>query len=259
MKGFVGIVVIAVMFIMLSVGTASAQRGAPGFDIKENRERVKAKGPGFKVKMTKRELRVRIDDARFGIPEAGFPILRSETDFGPLGQVLRPFVCENGTYRIVSGIFRVTQRGSSTERRPLPYTPAFATSFPRIITFVGTLDAVVTNQDGEQFRLLATDLAHEVMTPRSFSSTAPVHAFIVDANGRVRDRAALTGRVNIDRTTGEAVHRIVDRGTCHQTANVGFGPGTEAATVFGPFFVLPFNTTVVMPEGDDNDDEDDDD
>jgi hypothetical protein len=85
------------------------------------------------------------------------------------------------------------------------------------------------------------------MTPGSFSSTAPIHAFIVDANGRVRDRAALTGRVNIDRTTGEAVHRTVDRGTCHQTANLGLGPGTDAATVFGPFFVLPFNTTVVMP------------
>jgi hypothetical protein len=258
MKGFVGIVVIAVMFIMLSVGTASAQRGAPGFDIKENRERVKAKGPGFKVKLSKRDLRVRIDDARFGIPAAGFPIQRSQTDFGPIGQNVRPFVCENGTYRIVSGIFQVTQRASSTEPRPLPYTPAFARAFPRIITFVGTLDAVVTNQAGEQFRLLMTDLAHEVMTAESFSSTAPIHAFIVDANGRVRDRAALTGRVNIDRTTGEAVHRIVDRGTCHQTANLNLGPGTDAATVFGPFFVLPFNTTVVMPGGGDDDDDDDD-
>jgi hypothetical protein len=106
-----------VAFTALSAGTASAQRGAPGLDVKENRERVKAKGPGFKVKMTKRDLRVRIDDAQFGIPEAGFPIMRSQI---PLGPNLRPFVCENGTYRIVSGIFDVTQRGSSTERRPLP-------------------------------------------------------------------------------------------------------------------------------------------
>jgi hypothetical protein len=256
-KGLAGIVVVAVTFTVLSVGTASAQRGAPGFEIKENRERVKANGPGFKVKMSKRDLQVRIDDARFGIPEAGFPIQRTQTDFGPIAQNLRPIVCENGTYRIVSGIFQVTQRGSSTEPRPLPYTPAFARAFPRIITFVGTLDAVVTNQAGEQFRLLMTDLAHEVMTPGSFSSTAPIHAFIVDANGRVRDRAALTGRVNIDRTTGEAVHRIVDRGTCHQTANLNLGPGTNAATVFGPFFVLPFNTTVVMPDDDDDDDDDD--
>jgi hypothetical protein len=52
--------------------------------------------------------------------------------------------------------------------------------------------------------------------------------------------------VNIDRSTGAAQHRIVDRGTCHQTANLNLGPGTDRATVFGPFFVLPFNTTVVM-------------
>jgi hypothetical protein len=35
-------------------------------------------------------------------------------------------------------------------------------------------------------------------------------------------------------------------GTCHQTANLNLGPGADRATVFGPFFVLPFNTTVVM-------------
>jgi hypothetical protein len=78
-----------------------------------------------------------------------------------------------------------------------------------------------------------TDLAHEVMTPTSFSSTAPIHAFIVDEQGRVRDYAALTGRVNIDRTTGEAVHQVVDSGTCHQRANLG--PGADQAVVFGPF------------------------
>jgi len=99
--------------------------------------------------------------------------------------------------------------------RPLPYTPAFATAFPTIITFVGTLEGTVTSEAGEQFRLLVTDLAHEVMTPTSFSSTAPIHAFLVDAEGRIRDRASLVGRVNIDRTTGEAVHQIVDSGTCH--------------------------------------------
>src|SRR5919106_4913508 len=138
------------------------------------------------------------------------------------------------------------RKPSVTLKAP-PYTPAFAQAFPRIITFVGTLDAVVTNEDGEQLRLLTSDLAHEVLTPDSFASTNPIHAFIVDAAGRVRDRASLTGRVNIDRTTGEAVHRIVDRGTCHQTADLNLGPGTDRVTVFGPFFVLPFNTTVVVP------------
>jgi hypothetical protein len=245
-KRFAGIAVVALTLTGLVAGPASAQEGAPGFEIKENPALVKADGPGFRVKLSKHDIRTRIDEERFGIPEAGFPIQGSRTDFGPIAPALRSIVCENGTYRIVSGIFEVTQRASSTEPRPLPYTPAFAPRFPRIITFVGTLDAVVTNEDGEELRLLMSDLAHEVMTPTSFSSTAPIHAFIVDADGRVRDRASLVGRVNIDRTTGEAVHRIVDSGTCHQTANLNLGPGTDRATVFGPFFVLPFNTTVVM-------------
>jgi hypothetical protein len=246
MKRLAGIAVVALTLTALSAGPASAQKSAPGFHIKENPALVKADGPGFRVKLSKHDIRTRIDDERFGIPEAGFPIQRSQQDLGPVAPNLRPIVCENGTYRIVSGIFEVTQRASSTEARPLPYTPAFAQRFPNIITFVGTLDAVVTNEDGEELRLLMSDLAHEVMTPTSFASTAPIHAFIVDSDGRVRDRASLVGRVNIDRTTGEAVHRIVDSGTCHQTANLNLGPGTDRATVFGPFFVLPFNTTVVM-------------
>ena len=246
MKRFAGIAVVAVILTALSAGPASAQKGAPGFEIKENPALVKADGPGFKVKLSKHGIRTRIDEDRFGIPEAGFPIEESAQDLGPFAPGLRQIECENGTYRIVSGVFEVTERASSTEPRPLPYTPQFAQRFPTIVTFVGTLDAVVTNEQGEQFRLLMSDLVHEVMKPASFASTAPIHAFIVDSRGRVRDRASLVGRVNIDRTTGEAVHRIVDRGTCHQTANLGFGPGTDQATVFGPFFVLPFNTTVVM-------------
>jgi hypothetical protein len=240
-------VVVAVVLTALSAGTAFAQRGAPDFKVKDNRSRVKADGPGFKVFMTKHGIRTRIDDERFGIPSAGFEIERSSSDLGEVAQFLRPFVCDNGTYRLVSGSFEVTQRASSTEPRPLPYTAQFAALFPEIITFVGTLEGIVTNESGEEFRLLASDLAHEVMTPDSFASTAPVHGFIVDSRGRVRDRASLVGRVNIDRTTGEAVHRIVDRGTCHQTANLNLGPGTDQATVFGTIFVLPFNTTVVMP------------
>jgi hypothetical protein len=243
----VRVAVAVVALVALSGATASAHEGAPGLEIKERRAEVKVEGPGFETKLRPSGLRVTINERRFGIPRAGFPIERSQTDFGPLGNLVRPFVCENGTYRIVSGIFDVTERASSTEPRPLPYTPGFATRFPTIITFVGTLDAVVTNQAGEQFRLLMTDLAHEVMTPDSFSSTAPIHAFFVDSAGRVRDRASLVGRVDIDRTTGDAEHEIVDRGTCHQTANLNLGPGTDQATVFGPFFVLPFNTTVVTP------------
>jgi hypothetical protein len=239
-KRLVGVVV---ALSLLPAGTAAAQEGAPGLEIMENPALVKADGPGFDVKLGKHDLRARIDDESFGIPEAGFDIERSEQDLGPIGQNLRPFVCESGTYRIVSGTFSTTERASSTELRPLPYPPAFGNAFPTIITFVGTLDAVVTNQDGEQFRLMMSDLAHEVMTPTSFSSTAPIHAFIVDSEGRVRDRASLVGRVNVDRTTGQAVHNIVDEGTCHQTATLLGNPGV---TVFGPFFVLPFPTTVIM-------------
>jgi hypothetical protein len=246
-KRFAGLVVVAMTLTALSAGAASAQQGAPGLKVKENQARIKADGPGFRVKLSKHDVRVRLDEKRFGIPKAGFPIEATQTDFGPVASNLRPIVCENGTYRIVAGIFEVTQRASSTEPRPLPYTPAFGQRFPTIITFVGTLDAIVTNDNGEQLRLLMSDLVHEILTPASFASTAPIHAFIVDSTGRVRDRAALTGRVNIDRATGEAVHRIVDRGTCHQTANLNLGPGTDQATVFGPFFVLPFNTTVVVP------------
>lgn len=246
MKRLAAVAVASVTLAAFPAGTASAQEGAPGLEVKEEPAEVKVEGPGFEAKLSPDELRVEIDDESFGIPEAGFPIQRSQTDLGAMGDV-RPFVCENGTYRLVSGIFDVTQRASSTEPRPLPYTPAFNQAVPNIITFVGTMDAVVTNQAGEQFRLLLTDLLHEVMTPDSFASSAPVHAFIVDSEGLVRDRASLVGRVNIDRTTGEAEHQIVDSGTCHQTANLNLGPGTDQVTVFGPFFVLPFNTTVVTP------------
>jgi hypothetical protein len=241
MKRVVGVVV---ALILLPAGTAQAQEGAPGLEVKENPALVKAEGPGFDVKLGEHGLKVDIDDERFGIPEAGFDIVRRQQDLGAVAANLRPFVCENGTYRLVSGIFSTIQRSSSTEQRPLPYPPAFGNSFPTIFTFVGTLDAVVTNESGEQFRLLMSDLAHEVMTPTSFSSTAPVHAFIVDADGRVRDRASLIGRVNVDRATGAAVHNIVDEGTCHQTATLLGNPGV---TVFGPFFVLPFPTTVIRP------------
>jgi hypothetical protein len=245
MMRIAAVVATTVIFIALFVGAAFAQEGAPGFEVKEDAAGVKAEGPGFEVKLSPDELTVEIDDESFGIPEAGFPIERSQLVLGP-NPNRRPIICENGTYRIVSAVFDVTERASSTEPRPLPYTPAFASAFPTIITFVGTLEGTVTNEAGKQFRLLVTDLAHEVMAPESFASTAPIHAFIVDSKGRVRDRASLVGRVNIDRTTGEAVHQIVDSGTCHQTANLNLGPGTDQATVFGPFFVLPFNTTVVM-------------
>jgi hypothetical protein len=241
-KRLAGIVVVAAC--ALTAPAAPAQQGAPGVRIAENPHIVAVKGPGFAVVMTKHGIIEHINDERFGIPEAGFPIQRSTTEFTE-SPTRRPYVCDNGTYRLIRATFDVVQRASSTEQRPLPYTPEFAVRFPEIITFFGTLEGVVENEQGERFRLLATDLAHEVMTPDSFASTAPVHGFIVDSRGRVRDRASLVGVVNIDRETGEAAHKVVDRGTCHQTADLNLGPNTDQAVVFGNIFVLPFNTTVV--------------
>jgi hypothetical protein len=244
MKRFGGVVVVAVLLAVLPAGSASAYLGAPDFHIIELPGFVKADGPGFDVKLTKNGIETHIDDERFGIPEAGFPIQRVTQNFGP-NPNRRPFICDNGTYRIVAATFSITQRASTPEDRPAPYTPQFNTAFPNVFTFVGVFEGTVTNESGEQFRLYMSDLAHEVMGERWFSSTNPIHAYFVDANGKVRDRASLVGRVNIDKRTGKAYHWILDSGTCHQTANLGLGTGTDQATVFGPFFVLPFNTSVV--------------
>jgi hypothetical protein len=235
-------VAVFVAALAMPASPAVAQLGSLDLIVLDTPWFLKAKGPGFTVDMTKSELEVRINDAKFGIPEAGFEIQRGASNIPPAA---RPIVCDNGTYRFVSAVFNTTQRGSSTEPRPAPYTPTFNARFPNIFTFVGTIDGVVQNEAGEQFRLLMSDLAHEEMTKRSFASTNPIHAFIVDAKGKVRDRASLVGRVNIDRKSGRSFHWILDRGTCHQTANLNLGPGTDAAVVFGPFFVLPFNSTVV--------------
>jgi hypothetical protein len=88
---------------------------------------------------------VEISDESFGFPDAGFPIQRSAQDLGPN---LRPFVCENGTYRLVSGTFDVTQR---IEHRAAAASlhAGLQPRLPAIITFVGTLDAVVTNESSE--------------------------------------------------------------------------------------------------------------
>ena len=72
-------------------------------------------GAGFKVKLDKRGLRTKIDDRRFGIPEAGFEIERAEQ---ALPTTVRPFACENGTYRVVSAVFDQTERASATALRP---------------------------------------------------------------------------------------------------------------------------------------------
>lgn len=229
---------VAAALTVVSAPAASAQEGAPGFEVDDRNGLVVAKGPGLRVFLSRGAINTRIIESQFGIPSAGFPIERTESDLSTVPN-LRPIVCENGTYRIQSGIFKVTRRTSSTELRPPPYPPTFGIP---ILTFVGTLDAVLTDERGERFRLLMTDLIHDVLTADSFASTAPVHAFITDRFHRVRDRASLTGLFNSSRDGGDARFVIEDRGTCHQTANLG--PGAEQAVVFGPFFVFPFNSPV---------------
>jgi hypothetical protein len=245
-KRLVRVAALAAVALGLSAGTAQAQRGAPDFHIIDNPLFVYADGPGFNVLMTKHGIHTHIDDERFGIPSAGFPIQRAVQQ---IPAAARPIVCDGGTYRTVGSLtFTTVQRASSTTAttpRPAPYTPLFNTRFPNIFTFVGTVEGTVVNEAGEEFKLYSTDLAHEVISSRSFASTNPIHAFIVDARGRVREYASLVGRVNVDLKTGRAQHKILDRGTCHQTANLNLGPDTDAATVFGPLFVLPFNTKVV--------------
>jgi hypothetical protein len=106
---------------LLPAGSAGADTGRSDVDIKENRAQVKVDGPGFDVKLSKHDLRVRIDDRRFGIRSAGFEIERAQQDLEPVAANLRPFACDNGTYRVVSGIFDTTERASSTAVRPLPF------------------------------------------------------------------------------------------------------------------------------------------
>jgi hypothetical protein len=188
--------------------------------------------------LTQFGLHTHIDDERFGIPEAGYDVVR-DTQTLPVN--VPAIQCENGTYRLVApAAFNRVIRASAPGPRPAPYPAAFG--FPNIFTFVGTLDTTVTNEAGESFRLLMSDLAHEELTDKRFTSTNPIHAYIVDSKGRVRDRASLVGRVTVDRRTGEARHQIIDEGTCHQTATRF---GTPGVTVFGGFFVLPFPSTVI--------------
>lgn len=241
MKRFVGLVV---ALTLVPAGTAGATGiGKSNLKIIDNPLFVAVDGPGFKVGMTKHGVHSYIDEQRFGIEEAGYPIVRNTQQVSP---ALRQIVCENGTYRLQSGAFNTVTRASAPGPRPLPYPPSFGTGFPNIFTFVGTLDAVATNEAGEQFRVLMSDLAHETQDAQYFRSTNPIHAFIVDANGRVRDRASLVGEVKINRQTGEAKHYIIDEGTCHQSATFAGQPGV---TVFGQFFVLPFPSTVIPRTG----------
>ena len=200
MKRFAGVMVGALALVALSAAPASADLlDRYLLDIDESRSQVKVDGPGFKVKLTKDALTTQIDDARFGFPQSGRPIERP-SQIGP-GPGARPYMCENGTYRATAagrGVFAGVERVSSDTPRPVPpYTDAFNTGFGNPFTFVGTLTATVINERGETFTLMMSDLANEVVVlGRFFVSSNPIHAFFVDSQGKIRDRASLVGALS---------------------------------------------------------------
>ena len=57
-KRLAGVAVVAATITALSAGAASAQEGAPGFEIKDELAEVKAEGPGFETKLSPDGLRV---------------------------------------------------------------------------------------------------------------------------------------------------------------------------------------------------------
>jgi hypothetical protein len=73
-KRIAGFAVVAAILTAIFAVPASAQQGTPGIEVKENSARVKADGPGFTVKVTKHAIKTHINEERFGIPEAGYPI-----------------------------------------------------------------------------------------------------------------------------------------------------------------------------------------
>jgi hypothetical protein len=239
-------VVVVLTASLIVAPAALAHSGAadsPGIKIIESRARVKAVGPGFVLKLSRRGIDVRIDEAEFGDPSSGNPIVRQTVNL--TGLTLRPFECQNGTYTIATGTFERTFRISQFAVRPAPYPAGFAASFPGILTpFVGVLDGTVTDANGETLRFLISDLAQEVLTENGFSSTAPIHGLFVDQQGHVRDRISLIGRFHSGPNGENARFWIEDRGTCRQRADLPFGPGSEQAVVTGPLFVLPFSAPV---------------
>ena len=76
MKRFVGLVV---ALSLVPAGTAGATGwGSNDLKVVDNPLFTLANGPGFTVGLTQFGLSTHIDEDRFGIPEAGYPIVRSE-------------------------------------------------------------------------------------------------------------------------------------------------------------------------------------
>jgi hypothetical protein len=232
---------------LFAAPSASAQE-IQDVHVKESTGRIKATGPGFTLKVTRHGITSTMVEDEFGDPTTGNEILRLFTDLA--GRSFRPFVCENGTYTIRAGSFERFWRYSTLDRRPAPYTERFHTSFPgQVAPFMGEFDATVTNESGETLRVLISDLGYEAFTEDGgFRATYPIHGFVVDQQGKIRDRISLLGRFRSGPGGAGASYWIEDRGTCHQRADLGWNePNTDNVVVTGPLLVLPFNAPVVTP------------
>src|ERR687897_423727 len=70
---------LVVALTLVPAGTAGATGwGSNDLKVVDNPWFVVAKGPGFTVGLTQFGLHTHIDEDRFGIPEAGYPIVRNE-------------------------------------------------------------------------------------------------------------------------------------------------------------------------------------
>jgi hypothetical protein len=244
-----GIITLATALLMAPNASASAKE-VQDVHVKESEGRIAAVGPGFKLKVTRHGISSSMVEEEFGDPATGNQIVRLSTDLA--GRVLRPFVCENGTYTITAGTFQRAYRFSSLERRPPIYPERFHTSFPGFVTpFMGEFDATVADEAGRTLRVMISDLGYEARTvDGGFRGTYPIHGFVVDQKGTIRDRISLLGRFRSGPGGVDAKYWIEDRGTCHQRADLGWGvPNTDQVVVTGPLLVLPFNAPVVIPKG----------
>ncbi|MFD0855850.1 hypothetical protein ACFQ07_26650 [Actinomadura adrarensis] len=234
---------------LFAAPSASAEEKVQDVYVKESAGRIKATGPGFTLKVNRHGITSTMVEDEFGDPATGNEILRQFSDL--TGRTYRPFVCENGTYTITAGTFERFYRYSTMERRPAPYTERFHANFAgQVAPFMGEFDATVTDEAGETLRVLISDLGYEAFTEDGgFRATYPIHGFIVDQQGEIRDRISLLGRFRSGPGGANASYWVEDRGTCHQRADLGWNePNTDNVVVTGPLLVLPFNAPVITPE-----------
>ena len=205
MKRFVGVAALVVSLAVLPAGTASAYLGAPNLHIFElPASFVKADGPGFDVKLTRNGLGVEINDEKFGIPEAGFPIERVTQNFGPNPTGARSSAT---TARTGSCRRRSTSRTRASQPpevdRPAPYSAAVQHRLPEHLHVRRHLRGAPSrtrpaSSSRSTCRISRTRSWATTCSPRRTRSTRTSSI----PGARIRDRASLVGRVNIDTKSG---------------------------------------------------------